>query len=51
MRVLLMSGYTADALVLYGIDKGVPFLRKPFSLQQLAGTVREVLDAIPAYVM
>jgi CheY-like chemotaxis protein len=45
MRVLLMSGYTADALVLYGIDKGVPFLRKPFTLQQLAGKVREVLDA------
>jgi CheY-like chemotaxis protein len=44
MRVLLMSGYTADALVLYGIGKGVPFLRKPFTLQQLASKVREVLD-------
>lgn len=44
LRVLLMSGYTADALVLYGIEKGAPFLRKPFTLQQLAGKVREVLD-------
>ena len=44
LRVLLMSGYTTDALVHYGIEKGAPFLQKPFSLQQLAGKVREVLD-------
>ena len=44
MRVILMSGYTADALVLYGIEEGAPFLRKPFTLRQLAGKVREVLD-------
>ena len=46
MRVLLMSGYTADSLVLYGIENGAPFLRKPFTLQQLAGKVREVLDIL-----
>ncbi len=51
MRVLLMSGYTADALVLYGIGKGAPFLRKPFTLQQLARKVREVLDDSVAQVM
>ena len=44
MRILLMSGYTTDALVHYGVEKGIPFLQKPFSLQQLAGKVREVLD-------
>ena len=44
LRVLLMSGYTTDALVHYGVEKGAPFLQKPFSLQQLAGKVREVLD-------
>jgi hypothetical protein len=46
-----MSGYTADALVLYGIGKGAPFLRKPFTLQQLARKVREVLDDSVAQVM
>jgi DNA-binding response OmpR family regulator len=51
MRVILMSGYTADALVLYGIEEGAPFLRKPFTLQQLAGKVREVLDDRAVQVM
>jgi len=45
MRVLLMSGYTTDALVLYGVSGGAPFLQKPFTLHQLAGKVREVLDS------
>ena len=44
IRVLLMSGYTTDALVLYGVAEGAPFLQKPFTQQQLAGKVREVLD-------
>ena len=44
LRVLLMSGYTTDALVHYGVERGAPFLQKPFSLRQLAGSVREVMD-------
>jgi len=44
MRVILMSGYTTDALVHYGVEKGAPFLQKPFSLRQLSAKVREVLD-------
>jgi signal transduction histidine kinase/CheY-like chemotaxis protein len=44
MRVLLMSGYTTDALVRYGVGEGAPFLQKPFSQQQLVEKVREVLD-------
>jgi two-component system CheB/CheR fusion protein len=48
MRVVLMSGYTSDALVLDGLDHGGMFLRKPFTLQQLTRKVREVLDARPA---
>ena len=48
IRVLLMSGYTTDALVLYGVAEGAPFLQKPFTQQQLTGKVREVLDANPS---
>jgi signal transduction histidine kinase/ActR/RegA family two-component response regulator len=45
MRTLLMSGYTTDALVLYDVGEGAPFLQKPFTQQQLAGKVRHVLDS------
>jgi PAS domain S-box-containing protein len=45
-RVLLMSGYTDDALAHHGVlDEGLSFLEKPFSPSQLARKVREVLDA------
>jgi hypothetical protein len=45
-KVLYMSGYTDDAMLRHGFEQGrFPFLRKPFSLQELAGKVREVLDA------
>jgi signal transduction histidine kinase/ActR/RegA family two-component response regulator len=44
MRALLMSGYTTNALVLYGVGEGAPFLQKPFTKEQLAIKVRGVLD-------
>jgi PAS domain S-box-containing protein len=45
IKVLFMSGYTADAIAQRGVlDNGIQFLPKPFSLEQLAGKVREVLD-------
>jgi len=44
IRVLLMSGYTTDAIAVSGVKEGVPFLQKPFTQQELAGKVREVLD-------
>ncbi len=45
-KVLLMSGYTDDALAHNGVlDDGIRFLEKPFSPSQLARKVREVLDA------
>jgi CheY-like chemotaxis protein len=45
-EVLLMSGYTDDALAHHGVlDDGLFFLEKPFSPAKLARKVREVLDA------
>jgi signal transduction histidine kinase len=45
MKVLFMSGYTDDALVLHDVlDPELFFLEKPFSPARLAHKVREVLD-------
>jgi len=40
-----MSGYTDNAIAHYGIlDEGINYLPKPFSFEDLAQKVREVLD-------
>jgi len=45
MKYLYMSGYTADVIAHHGVlDEGVPFIHKPFSKQDLAARVRDVLD-------
>jgi CheY-like chemotaxis protein len=45
IRVIFMSGYAADVFEQPGDGKGhFSFLQKPFSMQQLSGKVREVLD-------
>jgi PAS domain S-box-containing protein len=45
MKVLFMSGYTDAAILQNGVlDRKMPFLQKPFSMEGLAGMVREVLD-------
>ncbi|HKW47838.1 MAG TPA: ATP-binding protein, partial [Gemmatimonadaceae bacterium] len=45
IRVLFMSGYTDDEVVRRGIfDRRAGFLQKPFTPDQLAFKVREVLD-------
>ncbi|HEX4633077.1 MAG TPA: ATP-binding protein, partial [Gemmatimonadales bacterium] len=44
-RVLLMSGYTPEAVTRRGIlEAGTALLQKPFTVQGLAAKVREVLD-------
>jgi len=48
IRVLLVSGYSADAVARHGVDGAAPsFLQKPFTGNQLAKKVREVLEAAP----
>jgi two-component system, cell cycle sensor histidine kinase and response regulator CckA len=48
IRVLLVSGYSADAVARHGVDGAAPsFLQKPFTGNQLAKKVREVLGAAP----
>jgi CheY-like chemotaxis protein len=45
MRVLFMSGYTADIISQRGvIEEGTQFIQKPFSMRVIASRVREVLD-------
>jgi two-component system cell cycle sensor histidine kinase/response regulator CckA len=46
MKVLHMSGYPGDSIARQGeLPAGVAFLQKPFSADQLTGTVRALLDA------
>jgi len=46
LKVVFMSGYTADVIVEHGVvDEDVQFLSKPFSRDTLACKMREVLDA------
>jgi len=45
LKVLFMSGYTADVIAQRGVlDRSVAFLHKPFSPVQLAAKVRELLS-------
>jgi FixJ family two-component response regulator len=48
IKILFMSGYTANMIAHHGVlDKGVAFIQKPFSMQELAEKVRGVLDNTP----
>ena len=45
LRVLYMSGYTADVITRRGIlEKDAAFIQKPFSITDLTAKVREVLN-------
>ncbi|MEJ2207432.1 MAG: response regulator [Anaerolineae bacterium] len=46
LQCLYMSGYTANVIARQGVlDEGIWFLQKPFSIDELAIKVREILDA------
>lgn len=45
MKCIFMSGYTADVIAHHGVlREGVDFINKPFSIKDLAGKIRSVLD-------
>jgi signal transduction histidine kinase len=45
MKQLFTSGYTADVIAHRGVlEEGVHFIQKPFSMNDLAAKMREVLD-------
>jgi two-component system, cell cycle sensor histidine kinase and response regulator CckA len=45
LKVLFVSGYTDSAIVQHGIlEPGTIFLQKPFTPEQLATKVRDVLE-------
>jgi PAS domain S-box-containing protein len=46
LRVLYMTGYTRNAIIHQGrLDRGTNLISKPFSFEELASKVRQVLDA------
>jgi PAS domain S-box-containing protein len=46
IKTLYMSGYTANVIAEYGVvEQGLHFIQKPFTVQDLASKVREVLDS------
>jgi two-component system cell cycle sensor histidine kinase/response regulator CckA len=46
LKVLFISGYTADVIADHGVlERGMAFLQKPFSPEELAAKVRDVLSA------
>jgi signal transduction histidine kinase len=45
LRVLFATGYSRDAIVRHGrVEPGVDLLLKPFTYQQVAARIREILD-------
>lgn len=46
LHVLFMSGYTANVIAHNGIlDEGIQFIQKPYSIEQLADKIRNILGA------
>lgn len=48
LKVLFTTGYARNAIFHHGrLDKGVQLITKPFSFEELAAKVRDVLDGLP----
>jgi two-component system cell cycle sensor histidine kinase/response regulator CckA len=46
LKHLFMSGFTSDVIAHHGVlEEEIHFIQKPFSMQDLAAKVREVLDS------
>jgi hypothetical protein len=46
IAVVYMSGYAGEEISRLGLEQaGVPFIHKPFTLEALSVTLRDVLDA------
>src|ERR1017187_5531169 len=48
VKVIFMSGYTADVPAEFGVEGGPAFFSKPFNERALTAKLREVLDTPPA---
>ena len=49
LKVLFMTGYSRNAIVHQGrLDPGIEMIQKPMSQRDLAGRIRDLLDAAPA---
>jgi CheY-like chemotaxis protein len=47
IEALFMSGYTSNVIVTHGVlKKGVHFIQKPFSIEELARRMAEILGPI-----
>lgn len=44
LKILFMSGFSNEVVVVHGITAGDPLLVKPFSLESLARKVHELVD-------
>src|SRR5947207_15787749 len=48
LKVLFMTGYSRNAIVHQGrLDPGIEMIQKPMSQRELAGRIRDLLDASP----
>jgi PAS domain S-box-containing protein len=48
LKVLFMTGYSRNAIVHQGrLDPGIEMIQKPMNQRDLAGRIRDLLDAVP----
>jgi two-component system, cell cycle sensor histidine kinase and response regulator CckA len=48
MKVLYMSGFSRDIVLIHGIKEGDPFVIKPFTLETLRRKIRELFEVRPS---